>query len=106
MQGAARSDKSFGLRSRRLRVRTLSLIDELRNEQKPMQVGALLRRFGIDTSHSLPIVTMDELRLGHEVFLDCSVIHDQFRFQFDALFRNKGRSSLGKFRLRPSGVHS
>lgn len=77
------------------------LTEELQKEQRPLAKMALLRHFGVDPPLKSPILTTETLKLGAAVILDCSLVDDHFQFHFDAVFRHKGRSSLGKFHYAP-----
>jgi predicted RecB family nuclease len=74
---------------------------ELQDERRPMAGSALLHHCGLDTSPRIPIVTREQLKMGHAVILDCSIEQDQFLLHLDALFRNAGPSLLGSFHYVP-----
>ena len=56
------------------------LMDELADEYRPMATEALLRRCKLESAPSIATVTLNHLKLGHPLILNCSVETEQFRF--------------------------
>ena len=75
------------------------MMDELRAEHKPKATEALLRRCKLESAPSIATVTLDDLKQGQPLILDCTVQTDQFRFQFDALKKVDGKSLFGSFTI-------
>jgi len=81
------------------------LMNELQAEYRPKATEALLRRCKLESAPSIPTVTVDDLKQGHQMILNCTVETDQFQFHFDALRKVEGKSSLGSFDYQPVTFH-
>jgi len=81
------------------------LMNELRDEFRPKATQALLKRLKLESLPTISLVTIDDLKKGHPLILNCTLEHEQFRFHFDALKRVNGRSSLGRFQYVPVVFH-
>jgi predicted RecB family nuclease len=77
------------------------LTNELAEEYRPEATEALLRRFKLNSAPKISSITLDDLKQGHALILDCTVETDQFHFHFDALKRIDGKSTLGSFHYTP-----
>ena len=69
------------------------LMDELVEDYRPTATQALLRRYKLESAPSIASVTLNHLKQGHSLILDCSVETEQFQFHFDALKKLDGVSS-------------
>ena len=81
------------------------LVGELQAEYRLKATEALLRRQKLESAPTFSTVTIDELKQGYPLILDCTLEHDQFQFHFDALKRVDGESSLGDFHYTPIVFH-
>jgi predicted RecB family nuclease len=80
-------------------------MEALQAEYKPKATEALLRRCKLDSAPTALSVTIDDLKQGHPLILDCTVETDQFQFNFDALKKLVGKSSFGSLSYQPVMFH-
>jgi predicted RecB family nuclease len=77
------------------------LMNELADEYRPKATEALLDRCKLEAAPRISRLTLNDLKQGHPVILNCTAEIDQFEFHFDALSKVDRDSWLGSFHYRP-----
>jgi len=81
------------------------LLHELAEDYRPRATEFMLRHCKSTSAPSIATVTLDDLRKGHPLILDCTVETGQFQFRFSALKRVEGLSSIGAYHYEPVAFH-